>query len=196
MRSRTCGTCSCWADLVMILFLDSQCDFVLEKSSLGGYSHGLSRFCFVSQTARSRTLKSCRCLRWIFICVTVRIRTRESSWCTRTNICVCFSRWVFFLKATWGASSLWPGVRSVLSCGHSILGNPAAISISAVHESGDPVAIFFFCDPLVRWSTCHKYRCDPLSRVIHSRTTPGIMLLWQDGIRRRVFDFRIVRGNE
>ena len=88
---------------------------------------------FARQAARSRALKSCRCL-CFFVCVTVRIRTRESSCCMRTNICISFStRFFFFLKATWRASSLWPDGRFDVSAGHSILGNPAAISISAVH---------------------------------------------------------------
>ena len=52
VRVRTRGTCSCCADLVVILFLGSQYDFVLEKSSLGGCSYVLSGFCFASQPDR------------------------------------------------------------------------------------------------------------------------------------------------
>ena len=53
---------------------------------------------FARQAARSRALKSCRCL-CFFVCVTVRIRTRESSCCMRTNICISFSTRFFFFES-------------------------------------------------------------------------------------------------
>ena len=112
-------------------------------------------------------------LTWIFVCITVRIRTRESSWCTRTNICICFPRWVFVWKLPEG---LRPSGRAyVLFCLQVIIfwaiQQPFLFLRSTNRWSSSH---FLFCDLLVRWSTCHKCRCDPLSRVIHSRTTPGI----------------------
>ena len=52
VRVRPRQTWCCCADLVVILFLGSQYDFVLEKSSLGGCSYVLSGFCFASQPDR------------------------------------------------------------------------------------------------------------------------------------------------
>ena len=75
------NSCFYCPDLVMIWILDRQYHFVLTRfavllrRSCRSSSYGLSGVWFASQTVRSRTLKSCRCLPCFLVWVTVLIST-------------------------------------------------------------------------------------------------------------------------